>query len=118
MDNNLSFGQVEHYANDAARGSLRGSLADIGVSQILNLIHIARKTGTLRFYEPTPARDFFGMATGLRKNKLVPGKEYGAIAFRNGSVVRASTSDVKGHLADILHRANKIDTAERQLILD
>lgn len=101
------------YPSDSVRGDLRGSLADTGPSQILNLLHYAKKTGTLRFFQPKPKTRRFG---GLLDSGMIPGDVCGAIVFQHGDVIRASSTPEETHLADILYKAHKLDAQQVHLI--
>lgn len=117
MGNDTSYQLTNHDAPDAARGSLRGNLADISVSQLLSLINIAKKTGVLRFFKPRTTRDFFGFGAG-RGSKIVPGDERAVIWFQDGNILKTSIGRSNGHLVDILHKAYKIDDEQAALIRD
>ena len=67
--------------------ALKGSLHDFSITQLLNLIHLARKTGTL----------------------VIDTKNNAArIAFREGKLVHALSGGVDGRLVNLLIRAGKI----------
>ncbi len=101
------------YPSDTVRGDLRGNLADTGPSQILNLLHYAKKTGTLRFFKPKPQRRVFG---GLKDTGMIPGDVCGAIVFQEGDVIRASSTPEEEHLAEILYKAHKLDAQQVYLV--
>lgn len=52
----------------------RGNLADFSVTQILNLISLANKTGVLRIYEPIETNDIIKDGQGNPRKKVVPEK--------------------------------------------
>lgn len=67
--------------------ALKGSLHDFSITQLLNLIHLARKTGTL----------------------VIDSKSNAArVAFREGKLIHALTAGVDGRLVNLLIRAGKI----------
>jgi len=71
--------------------ALKGNLHDFSFTQLLNLIHLARKTGTL----------------------AIDGKSSGArVSFREGKLVYATTGGADGRLVSLLVRAGRI-TAEQ-----
>jgi hypothetical protein len=72
--------------------ALKGNLRDFSTTQLLNLINLARKTGTLTIDGPEPAQ----------------------MAFREGKLVYASLGP-GNNLARMLHEAGKL--SERQLTL-
>lgn len=67
--------------------ALKGNLHDFSITQLLNLIHLARKTGTL-------AID--GKSSATR------------VAFREGKLIHALSTGAEGRLVILLIRAGKI----------
>lgn len=77
--------------------ALKGNLRDFSTTQLLNLIHLARKTGALTLQvEP-------GVAT---------------LFFREGKLVYTTTTGQDGHLASILARAGKLTQEQAKIIRD
>lgn len=77
--------------------ALRGNLRDFTVTQLLNLINLASKTGTLVLDGPS---------------------EQAYIAFRDGKLAYARVGKEDGSLALILHKANKINANQYRSIAD
>jgi hypothetical protein len=75
--------------------ALKGNLRDFSTTQLLNLINLARKTGTLMI----DTRD-----TRAR------------LCFREGKLVYAALNEQDDHLAMILHRAGKISEDQARTI--
>lgn len=75
--------------------ALKGNLKDFSTTQLLNLIHLARKTGTLTIQVPS------GVTT---------------LYFREGKLVYATMSGRDGHLASVLARAGKLSEANAKII--
>ncbi len=71
--------------------ALKGNLRDFTVTQLLNLINLARKTGTL-------------IVEGSGEKILV--------SFREGKLAYAQTGQEDNSLATILHRSNKLTAAQ------
>jgi hypothetical protein len=67
--------------------ALRGNLRDFTVTQLLNLINLAEKTGTLVLDGPS---------------------DQAWLAFRNGKLAYARIGNEDGNLASILHHARKL----------
>jgi len=67
--------------------ALRGNLRDFTFTQLLNLINLAQKTGTLILDGPA---------------------DQAFVAFRNGKLAYARIGSEDGSLATILHQANKL----------
>jgi hypothetical protein len=68
--------------------ALRGNLRDFTVTQLLNLINLAQKTGTLILDGPS---------------------EQAYVAFRNGKLAYARIGKEDGGLATVLHQAKKLN---------
>jgi len=75
--------------------ALRGNLRDFTVTQLLNLINLARKTGTLVVDGPS---------------------EQAHIAFRDGKLAYARIGREDNGLAAILHKANKLSVNQYRTI--
>jgi hypothetical protein len=71
--------------------ALKGNLRDITITQLLNLINVAQKTGTLIVEGPIE-------------------KVY--VSFSEGKLAYAQKGTEDSSLAAVLHRANKISTAQ------
>jgi len=77
--------------------ALRGNLRDFTITQLLNLINLASKTGTL----------------------VVDGSsEQAFIFFREGKLAYARVGKEDGSLAAVLHKANKINANQYRAIAD
>ena len=75
--------------------ALRGNLRDFSVTQLLNLINLARKTGTLILDGPS---------------------DQAYVAFRNGKLAYARIGAEDGGLATILKQANKLNSNQYQAL--
>ncbi len=75
--------------------ALKGNLRDFTITQLLNLINLARKTGTLIVEGPT---------------------ETAWISFRDGKLAYAQMRHEDNSLASILHRANKFSAAQYRVV--
>jgi hypothetical protein len=75
--------------------ALKGNLRDFSITQLLNLINVAQKTGTLIVEGPT---------------------EKAWVSFREGKLAYARLGDDDNNLATVLHRANKLSAAQYQAI--
>ncbi len=74
--------------------ALKGNLRDFTITQLLNLIHLARKSGTL----------------------FVSGSQSAEICFREGKLIYAELDGQGGSLAQILFRAGKLSADQARLI--
>ena len=68
--------------------ALRGNLRDFTITQLLNLINLANKTGTLILDGPT---------------------EQAHVSFREGKLAFAQIGKEDSGLASVLHKANKLN---------
>jgi len=75
--------------------ALRGNLRDFTVAQLLNLINLAHKTGTLVIEGPN---------------------EVARVAFRDGKLAFAQVGQEENRLAAILHRSNRLTTGQLRAI--
>jgi len=75
--------------------ALRGNLRDFTVAQLLNLINLAHKTGTLVIEGPN---------------------EVARVAFRDGKLAFAQVGQEDNRLASILHRSNRLTTGQLRAI--
>ncbi|HEX9797556.1 MAG TPA: DUF4388 domain-containing protein [Anaerolineales bacterium] len=74
--------------------ALKGNLRDFTVTQLLNLVNLANKTGTLTIEGP---------------------EETAWVSFRDGKLIYAQVGNEDGTLTGILHRSGKI--TERQALI-
>lgn len=77
--------------------ALRGNLRDFTITQLLNLINLANRTGTLLVDGPA---------------------EQAQISFRDGKLAYARIGKDDGSLASVLHKANKINANQYRAIAD
>ena len=77
--------------------ALRGNLRDFTITQLLNLINLANKTGTL----------------------VIDGAaEQAFVSFREGKLAYAKIGKDDGSLASVLYKANKINVNQYKAIVD
>ncbi len=74
--------------------ALKGNLRDFSTTQLLNLINLARKTGTL----------------------TIQGDEVARMAFREGKLIYAQMGSNSNHLAQMLHHAGKLSQEQAKII--
>ncbi len=74
--------------------ALKGNLRDFSTTQLLNLINLARKTGTL----------------------TIQGKEVAHVSFREGKLIHAHLGVENNSLATILHSAGKLSEEQARII--
>jgi hypothetical protein len=77
--------------------ALRGNLRDFTITQLLNLINLAQKTGTLIVDGPS---------------------EQAYVSFRDGKLAYARIGQEDGSLASVLHKANKLNINQYRAIAE
>lgn len=77
--------------------ALRGNLRDFTITQLLNLVNLASKTGTLIVDGPT---------------------EQAYLSFREGKLAFARIGQEDNRLATILHRANKLSVNQYRVLVE
>jgi hypothetical protein len=77
--------------------ALRGNLRDFTITQLLNLINLAQKTGTLVVDGPS---------------------EQAFVSFREGKLAYARVGQDDGSLATVLHKANKLTVNQYRAIVE
>ena len=77
--------------------ALRGNLRDFTITQLLNLINLAKKTGTLVVDGPS---------------------EQAYISFRDGKLAYARVGQEDGTLATVLHKANRLTVNQYRAIVE
>ncbi len=96
---------------------LKGTLEDLHTTQLLHLINLAKKTGTLHVYEGIPTGREITMGDGETKRpELTPGKERAKVAFREGKMIHAVSGMQDGHLATVLHKSGKLNDEQHRVI--
>ncbi len=77
--------------------ALRGNLRDFTITQLLNLVNLAQKTGTLVVDGPN---------------------EQAQVAFREGKLAYARVGQEDNRLATVLHKANKLSVNQYRIIVE
>lgn len=75
--------------------ALKGNLRDFSTTQLLNLINLAKKTGTLVVEGPNQAAQ---------------------LAFRNGKLIYGQLGQEDGNLTSILHKAGKLNDEQARVL--
>ncbi|MBL8132588.1 MAG: DUF4388 domain-containing protein [Anaerolineae bacterium] len=91
---------------------LQGNLRDFSTTQLLNLINLAGKTGTLVMYE--------GVRTGEKDavggDKMSAGKERARVSFKVGKLISAVLNGQSGDLVAVLNKAGKLTNEQARII--
>jgi hypothetical protein len=81
--------------------ALRGNLEDFGTTQLLNLVHLARKTGALQF---------------SRQNNGAQRADSSELYFRDGKLIHALMDGYDGLLTSMLVKGGKLPPDQAQVI--
>jgi len=91
---------------------LQGNLRDFSTTQLLNLINLAGKTGTLSIYEGVKT----GEKDAIGGDKMTPGKERARVAFKMGKLISAMLGGQDGNLVSVLNKAGKLTDEQARII--
>ncbi len=91
---------------------LQGNLRDFSTTQLLNLINLAGKTGTLAIYESVKT----GEKDAVGGDKMVPGKERARVSFKMGKLIGAALGGQDGNLVSVLNKAGKLTDDQARII--
>src|SRR3954469_8742620 len=80
---------------------LQGNLRDFSTTQLLNLINLAGKTGTLSIFESIRT----GEKDAVGAEKMTAGKERARVAFKMGKLISAILGGQDGNLVSVLNQA-------------
>ena len=78
---------------------LQGNIRDFSTTQLLNLINLARKTGTLTIFESVQT----GEKDAMGNEKMAAGSERAKVSFNTGKLIFASMDSQKGNLVSVLN---------------
>ncbi|MBC7869933.1 MAG: DUF4388 domain-containing protein [Chitinophagaceae bacterium] len=92
--------------------ALQGNLRNFSTTQLLNLINLSGRTGTLTIFEGVPTGDKDAMG----EEKMAPGAERASISFRTGKLVFAALSGQINDLIAVLNKAGKLTDAQAGII--
>lgn len=96
---------------------LKGYLSVFNTTQLLNLINLSKRTGSLTVYEGLETGEKLITGDGITKiDKLKPGRSLVNLAFHEGKLVYAEMDGKDGHLSGILHRAGKLNEEQSRQI--
>lgn len=93
---------------------LQGNLRDFTTTQLLNLINLSRRTGTLTIFDGVPT----GEQDAMGNEKMAPGAEKAKVAFKGGKLVNALLTGQAGDLVAVLNKAGKLTDQQATTIRD
>lgn len=91
---------------------LQGNLRNFSTTQLLNLINLSGRTGTLTIYEGVPT----GEKDAMGDEKMAPGAERASVVFKSGKLVFALLNGQAGDLVAVLNKAGKLTDAQAKII--
>ena len=91
---------------------LQGNLRDFSTTQLLNLINLAGKTGTLSIFESIRS----GEKDAIGAEKMVAGKERARVSFKMGKLISAILGGQDGNLVSVLNKAGKLSDEQARII--
>lgn len=91
---------------------LQGNLRDFSTTQLLNLINLAGKTGTLVIFEGVRTNEKDAMGNP----RMIPGAERARVAFKVGKLTAASLGAQDGNLVSVLNKAGKLTDEQARII--
>lgn len=91
---------------------LQGNIRDFSTTQLLNLINLARKTGTLTIFESVKT----GEKDAMGNEKMAPGSERAKVSFNTGKLIFASMDSQEGNLVAVLNKAGKLTDEQARII--
>ncbi len=91
---------------------LQGNVRDFSTTQLLNLINLAGKTGTLFIFDSVRT----GEKDALGAEKMAPGKERSRVAFKTGKLIAASLHNQDSNLVAVLNRAGRLNDEQARII--
>lgn len=98
---------------------LKGTLGVFSTTQLLNLINLAKKSGTLRIYEPVPTGKSLTLGDGVTTiPEVVPGEQRAEVAFKEGKLLFATMKDKTADLVSVLQKAGKLSDEQARIIRD
>jgi len=96
---------------------LKGNLSVFSTTQLLNLINLAKKSGTLRIYEGVPSGRQLTLGDGETKiPELLPGEQRAEVSFKEGKLLYASMKDRSGDLTSVLQKTGKLNDEQARMI--
>jgi hypothetical protein len=91
---------------------LQGNIRNFSTTQLLNLINLARKTGTLTIFESIRT----GEKDAMGDEKMAPGKERAKVSFNVGKLIYAAMDTQDGNLVSVLNKAGKLTDEQARII--
>jgi hypothetical protein len=94
---------------------LKGELRDFSTTQLLNLINLAKKTGTLTIFQGKKTGEMEEV-NGKKRERIESGPERAKISFKTGKLIFASIDGQEGNLVSVLNKAGKLTDEQARII--
>jgi len=94
---------------------LKGELRDFSTTQLLNLINLAGKTGTLTIFKANRTGESEEV-NGKKREKIAAGPERARVSFRSGKLIFAAMDGQEGNLVSVLNKAGKLTDDQARII--
>ena len=94
---------------------LKGELRDFSTTQLLNLINLAKKTGTLTIFQAKKTGEMEEV-NGKKRERLEAGPERAKVSFKAGKLIFASMDGQEGNLVSVLNKAGKLTDEQARII--
>jgi hypothetical protein len=94
---------------------LKGELRDFSTTQLLNLINLSGKTGTLTIFQAKKTGQS-EQVNGKSRERIEAGTERARISFKTGKLVYATMEGREGHLVSVLNKAGKLTDDQARII--
>jgi hypothetical protein len=94
---------------------LKGELRDFSTTQLLNLINLAGKTGTLTIFQANKTGQMEEV-NGKKREKIEMGPERARVSFKTGKLIFASMIGQDGNLVSVLNKAGKLTDEQARII--
>ncbi|GAB4308094.1 MAG: DUF4388 domain-containing protein [Phototrophicales bacterium] len=91
---------------------LQGNLRDFSTTQLLNLMNLSGRTGTLTIFEGIPT----GEKDAMQNEKMAPGEVKAKVVFKAGKLVHALLNGQASDLVAVLNKAGKLTDQQAAII--
>lgn len=94
---------------------LKGELRDFSTTQLLNLINLAGKTGTLTIFQANRTGQMEEV-NGKKREKIEAGAERAQVSFKSGKLIFATMKGQEGSLISVLNKVGKLTDDQARVI--
>jgi hypothetical protein len=94
---------------------LKGELRDFSVTQLLNLINLAGKTGTLTIFQANKTGQM-EQVNGTKRERIEAGPERAQVSFKTGKLIFATMKGQEGNLVSVLNKVGKLTDEQARVI--